>query len=97
MSSEWVWTQTGGNSWSVRRASPPSDASLTPWRPTPGPYEALLNRFFYSQTGEEQQAHANANAQALAASGQSDGARLGLDAALAGNVWAYLSGLDGRP
>ena len=91
MSAEFVWTQTGGNSWSVRRASPPPAIHLTPWRPTSGPYQALLNTGFQLQTGEEQRAHANANAQALAASGGP--VVVGLDAALAGNIWAYLGGM----
>lgn len=77
MSAEFVWTQTGGNSWSVRRASPPSVLTLSPWWPTPDPYQAHAN--------------ANANAQALAASGGP--AVAGLDAALAGNIWAYLGGM----
>ena len=76
MSAEFVWTQTGGNSWSVRRASPPSVLTLSPWWPTPDPYQALMN--------------ANADTQALAASETPGGA--GLDAALAGNIWAYLGG-----
>ena len=89
MSTEFVWTQTGGNSWSVRRASPPPAIHLTPWWPTPGPYQALAG--FQPQNGEEQRAHANANAQALAASGGP--VVVGLDAALAGNIWAYLGGM----
>ena len=77
MSAEFVWTQTGGNSWSVRRASPLPAIHLTPWWPTSGPYQALMN--------------ANANAQALEASGGP--VVVGLDAALAGNIWAYLGGM----
>lgn len=99
MSSEWVWAKTGGNSWSVRRVKP---LSVPPQEVFAGlglsgsslEQDALqdyLGRYQTAMRDWHRQARLPPQLQ-----GAAQRTSCPLAQAIAGNVWAYLGGMDGK-